>query len=78
MSVMKHFKANEKSLRSDFHMSSSKMAWLCLRQIKITKESTKSENKNSSLNQELHWLWNLVYLIRGFVTYGIYIFKSLD
>ena len=45
---------------SDFHRASLEMAWLCLCQ--ITNESTKTENCYSSLNRELRWLWNSVYI----------------
>ena len=52
---------------SDFHRASLEMAWLYLYQ--ITNESTKTENCYSSLNRELRWLWNSVY---------IYIYSSSD
>ena len=57
---MKRFKANGANLMSDFHRASLEMAWLCLCQ--ITNESTKTENRYSSLDRELRWLWNSVYI----------------
>ena len=59
-SVMKRFKANGLSLMSDFHRAFLKMAGLRL--CRITNESTEIENC-SSLNRELHWLWNSVYKV---------------
>ena len=44
----------------DFHRASPKMAWLCLCRIK--NESTETENCYLSLNRELRWLWNSVYI----------------
>ena len=46
---------------SDFHRASLEMAWLRL--CGITNESTEIENYYSSLNRELRWLWNSVYII---------------
>ena len=60
-SVMKRLKANRASLVSDFHRASLELAWLCL--CRVTNESTEIENCYSSLNRELRWLWNPVYLI---------------
>ena len=45
---------------SDFHRTPLEMAWLRL--CRITNESTEIENCYSSLNRELCWLWNSVYL----------------
>ena len=45
---------------SDFHRASSKMVWLRL--CRITNESNEITNCCSSLNRELRWLWNLVYI----------------
>ena len=66
-SVMKRFKANGSSLMSDFHRASLKMAWqpLC----RITNESTEIENCYSSLNRELRWLWNSVYMQKSRFSY---------
>ena len=58
---MKRFKANEASLMSDFHRASLEMA--LLRLCRITNGSTETENYYSSLNRELRWLWNSVYLV---------------
>ena len=64
-SVMKRFKANGASLMSNFHRASPKMAWQRLCQ--ITNESTEIENRYSSLNRKLRWLWNSVYLNISFI-----------
>ena len=58
-SVMKRFKANGACLMFGFDRASLKMAWqrLC----RITNESTEMENRFSSLNRKLYWLWNSVY-----------------
>ena len=45
---------------SDFHRAPLEMDWLCL--CRITNESTEIENCYSSLNRELRWLWNSVYV----------------
>ena len=45
---------------SDFHRASLEMAWLRL--CRITNELTEIENYYSSLNRELRWLWNSVYI----------------
>ena len=58
--VMKQFKANGPSLITDFHRVSLKTAWLRL--CRTTNESTEKENNYLSLNRELHWLWNSVYV----------------
>ena len=57
---MKRFKANGASLRSDFHKTSPEMARLRLCQ--ITNESTETEICYQSLNRELRWMWNSVYI----------------
>ena len=57
---MKRFKENEASLVSDFHRASLEMTGLRL--YRITNESTNIENSYSSLNRELRWLWNSVYV----------------
>ena len=44
---------------SDFHRASPEMAWLRL--CRVTNESSETENYYS-LNRELHWLWNSVYI----------------
>ena len=49
---------------SDFHRESLKMAWLSL--CRITNESTESENCHYSVNRELRWLWNSVYIVAGY------------
>ena len=59
-SVMKRLKANGASLMSDCIRASLEMAWLRL--CRITNESTEIENNYSSLNRELRWLWNSVYI----------------
>ena len=61
--VMQRFKANEASLMSDFHRATLEMAWLRL--CRITNASTEIENCDSSLNRELRWLWNSVYICRS-------------
>ena len=60
VSVMKRLKANGASLMSDFHRTSPKMAWLRLCQ--IANKLTETENCYLSLNRELRWLWNSVYV----------------
>ena len=45
---------------SVFHWASLEMAWLRL--CRITNELTAIENYYSSLNSELRWLWNSVYV----------------
>ena len=60
-SVMQRFKANGASHMSDFHRAPLEMAWLRL--CRITNESTEIENCYSSLNRELRWLWNSVYIL---------------
>ena len=60
-SVMKRLQANGASLMPDFHRASQKMAWLRLR--RIANKSTETENCYVSLNRELRWLWNSVYVI---------------
>ena len=45
---------------SDFHRASLIMAWLRL--CRITNKSTETENCYQSLNRELRWLWNSVYI----------------
>ena len=62
--VMKRFKATGASLMSDFHRESPKMAWIRL--CRITNESTETENCYYSLNRELRWLWNSVYIVAGY------------
>ena len=57
---MKRFKANGASVMSDFHKASLEKAWLRL--CRITIESTEIESYYSSLNRELRWLWNSVYM----------------
>ena len=49
---------------SDFHRAYLEMAWLRL--CRITNESTEPENCYLSLNRELRWLWNSVYIKVGF------------
>ena len=58
---MKQLKANGASLMSDFHKASVEMAWLRL--CRIPNESTETEIFYESLNKELRWLWNSVYII---------------
>ena len=58
---MKRFCQSEKSLTSDFQRASLKLTWqrLC----RITNELTDLlKNCYSSLNRELRWLWNSVYV----------------
>ena len=64
---------NSASLMSDFYRASPKMAWLRL--FRITNESTETENRYSSLNRELRWLWNSVY-INFSQCLEIFLFKS--
>ena len=45
---------------SDFHRAPLEMAWLRL--CRITNDSNEIENCYSSLNRELRWLWNSVYI----------------
>ena len=45
---------------SDFHRAPLEMAWLRL--CRITNESTEIENCYSSLNRDMRWLWNSVYM----------------
>ena len=45
---------------SDFHRASPKM--IRLRLCRIANNSTETENCYQSLNRELRWLWNSVYM----------------
>ena len=45
---------------TDFHKASPKMARLRL--CRITNESTETENSYQSLNREMRWQWNSVYV----------------
>ena len=58
----------------DFHRTSPKM--VSLRLCRIANESTETENCYKTLNRELRWLWNSVYVIlclfRGFSCNGIH------
>ena len=57
---MKRLKANGASLLSDFHRTSPNMA--LLRLCRIENKSTETENCYKSLNRELRWLRNSVYV----------------
>ena len=61
-SVMKRFKANGASFMSDFHKASPKM--VRLRLCRITNKSTETKTYQS-LNRELRWVWNSVYVIKN-------------
>ena len=47
----------------DFHRASLELAMLRL--CRITNESTETKNCYQSLNRELRWLWNSVYICKS-------------